>query len=1202
MNNLRHPFRAAALAALLCLALAPPTALAQFSYNGNNYTTLHAAFTAMSGASGTIYVTNDTGTAGTSYPGYTIANGQTLTLQSDTPGTQRTISMALVGFKIEDGGTLTVKDIIFDYKGASYVYWLVSNASTNTLTLDHCVVKNFRVDDFAPIRSFTDLTISCPNSLVCDSITENILSPSNDQGGFIYSEGATTIDGEITCSNLFHNAPASQFLFRMFYGSAVYSLGALTFKGKAVFNNCRTNISGAVYAKAGVTFEDDCTFTRCYCIHASKGGGIYAEGGVTINGNANFTDCGFLSSDASLELKERYMQGGGIYCKSGNVSIAGTATFDGCDIQGYPVNQPINGGGIYTDAGNVSITGDAIFTDNKAGNGGGIYANGNVVIGGDARFEGNRAGGNNAGTTTPQTGPGNGGGIYAIGSITISGTGGATFTDCQAFAGILNAKGRGGAIYSEGNISIPYGTTFTECRANDADAHAGGICFGGNTNKVVTGNMVFTDCYSAGKGGGMSLLSGELTINGNVTGNGCTANNGSGGCVFTDAPMTINGTVNIDDCESTQYHGGGLAALHGTVTANGTVTITNCTAKQNGGGIYAESAVTLNALGNTITGNTATDGNGGGIFCTGGLIKNTTLGGNAANKNTAGNNGGGIFNNGGTLAFESNQNHVTHNAATNNGGGIYNNNGGTINFNADPNVSDNQADNDGGGIYNATGGTLNFNAPMDINNNTATGNGGGVFNDGTFNSIGTTALSIEGNQANNGGGIYNTSVLAMTSSGTQTIARNTATNNGGGLWTNGMSGTLIPVEVEETVYGVEYIEVQTEQISAGIPSSVAYINTGITFSGDHKTWARGQRAGGELFMFYAYTSNNERAGYKVLSANIQRVWPDVTNSGQSYQGTIASLINDPIEVEQDASHITITVSDGTSNTFNYSGNTSGTVSNTWTLLRPYAINSACKGRLFEAKIWDGSGTLIGHYIPCRRASGEVGVYDAVTRKFLGNAGSAGSFTAGNDNGQTHTAIVTAYAPMNVVTLNNITIGGSAADKNTATNGAGIYVEGNGITLGNNCTVSYNEASNNGGGVYNNTSATVAFIGTDTNIDYNKASNNGGGLYNTSTLEYDNDNAGFTAQHNSANDGGGVYADGQGNTTLLQNAIVKNNTATRNGGGGYVNTNAIIQLDGFSTTGVLFQQNHAGTHGGGIYKLGTLKVQGLIDITENTAGQ
>lgn len=50
------------------------------------------------------------------------------------------------------------------------------------------------------------------------------------------------------------------------------------------------------------------------------------------------------------------------------------------------------------------------------------------------------------------------------------------------------------------------------------------------------------------------------------------------------------------------------------------------------------------------------------------------------------------------------------------------------------------------------------------------------------------------------------------------------------------------------------------------------------------------------------------------------------------------------------------------------------------------------GRIYSCQIYD-SGTLVRDFVPCRNASGEVGLYDRVNRVFYGNKGT-GAFVAG----------------------------------------------------------------------------------------------------------------------------------------------------------------------------------------------------------------
>ena len=520
-----------------------------------------------------------------------------------------------------------------------------------------------------------------------------------------------------------------------------------------------------------------------------------------------------------------------------------------------------------------------------------------------------------------------------------------------------------------------------------------------------------------------------------------------GGNYFTPgSSVTYNGNIVCQGCTANNGSGGGIFSMTD-LTINGTVSCTNCESTQYHGGGVASLERSITIADNTNITDCTAQQHGGGIYASGSVTLNgssNTLTGNTA---TTGN-GGGIFCTGGTILNAtiggSNQN---KNRAGQDGGGIYNN-GGTLTV-SDVNCSSNEAGQDGGGVYN-NGGTLTV-SDVNCSSNEAAQNGGGVYTKG--NPIST---------------ITNT-----------TTTTNTTT---------------------ETVQRVEYIEVSTIGIGGDIPTFVPYINTGITFSGAHKTWAKLQRGTTEVFGFYAYTGTgaSQRAGYKPLSSNIQHAWPDKgnTSSGNNYSaGTDMTGI---FEVEQDYQHIKLTDCNGVETVFNYSGNSSAAMSATWTLLRPYVNTSNSTGRLYEAKIWDGSNNLIGHYIPCYVVStGQIGVYDAVNETFLGNAG-RGSFTKGADvAGETYTVEITTTTTTTTtttvpdfnVTLNNCTIGANGA-ANTAVDGAGVYINKGGVTM-NEGSCSYNAASNNGGGFYNNGGGLKAIGAT---LNGNTATGKGGAIY------------------------------------------------------------------------------------------------------------
>jgi len=92
--------------------------------------------------------------------------------------------------------------------------------------------------------------------------------------------------------------------------------------------------------------------------HQSRGGGIYFGGS-----SPTITGCTISNNDAD--------NGGGIYCEYSNTII-----MNGCTISKNSVN-PGDGGGIYCKGGNMSL-GDCVIDGNEAihvsGDGGGIYA------------------------------------------------------------------------------------------------------------------------------------------------------------------------------------------------------------------------------------------------------------------------------------------------------------------------------------------------------------------------------------------------------------------------------------------------------------------------------------------------------------------------------------------------------------------------------------------------------------------------------------------------------------------------------------------------------------------------------------------------------------------------------------------------------------------------------------------------------------
>ncbi len=158
--------------------------------------------------------------------------------------------------------------------------------------------------------------------------------------------------------------------------------------------------------------------------------------------------------------------------------------------------------------------------------------------------------------------------------------------------------------------------------------------------------------------------------------------------------------------------------------------------------------------------------------------------------------------------------------------------------------------------------------------------------------------------------------------------------------------------------------------------------------------------------------------------------------------------------------------------------------------------------------------------------------------------------------------------------------------NKAEHGAGIYNLGT-IDLSSDSliTISDNEATGNGGGVYNAAPNLITIKGT---ISNNKAGGNGGGVYNTGPLTLT-----YKIQDNEAmGNGGGIYNGAVGTLTLSSgDASVYNNIANGNGGGIY-NQGSITALTSAS-------YNTALGNGGGVYNTGTYSVSSGT-LSYNTA--
>ena len=220
-------------------------------------------------------------------------------------------------------------------------------------------------------------------------------------------------------------------------------------------------------------------------------------------------------------------------------------------------------------------------------------------------------------------------------------------------------------------------------------------------------------------------------------------------------------------------------------------------------------------------------------------------------------------------------------------------------------------------------------------------------------------------------------------------------------------------------------------------------------------------------------------------------------------------------------------------------------------------------------ITENTATYLGGGIYCTHS---IYLEDTIITYNTANSGGGVYFDI-NYNGNATTAhLVNTYLAYNVAST---ATGGEGQ-------GGGIFTKVNLLLSGN--TLEYNTARD-GGAVYLAQSFFYQQPGGDLNaiidgglINANQASNNGGGIYNcgVTTLR------GTRVTNNRANNGGGIYVDSEDfyNTsmTISDNAMIDTNTATVNGGGVYTRSFSKLFVEGIASSGayVTFANNVAGS--------------------------
>ncbi len=355
------------------------------------------------------------------------------------------------------------------------------------------------------------------------------------------------------------------------------------------------------------------------------------QGSSTLTVDGGTEVVGFTINDGNAP------EGGGLKVLDG-----GTLLVDNCIIEN---NLAEEGGGIYgTPEAAIRVVGSQIRNNTALTQGGGVFVGtgGELVLDKGSKVEENtaRTGGGvfvssgrieggeiTQNTATPATpsgegltiNPPGGSGVAAFGKSTIINTEIST-NECTGDAG--------GAVLVLEDHELTLDAV--RIRSNRADSGGGGLQIAGGRVELVNGTEIASNASTAGRGGGVNILNGELrggVVRDNTPGGGILVRNG----LVAGVEVTNN---------SSRGEGGGIQA-RGEVTLQNVVLQGNQAFFSGGGVYYAQdqgSPDQLITMNNVLVGqNRATGGAGGGIYATAALLEGCSVSRNTADR------GAGIF-------------------------------------------------------------------------------------------------------------------------------------------------------------------------------------------------------------------------------------------------------------------------------------------------------------------------------------------------------------------------------------------------------------------------------------------------------------------------------------------------------------------------------------------------------------------------------
>lgn len=728
----------------------------------------------------------------------------------------------------------------------------------------------------------------------------------------------------------------------------------------------------------------------------------------------------------------------------------------------------------------------------------------------------------------------------------------------------------------------------------------------GEVDPLILDSCIINHNWSKGIGGGLVVATQAIITNTRITNNKAVE---EGGGIYYSTYSRSQTMPN-------------LQVLDGMLSLDENTIIEGNSAKK-GGGMYllvkpiknGGSTIYVHPNGDTITVSLDVDG---------AVIKN----------NTASDDGGGVYmtKQAGTkypTTINLNYGAVDNNHAMKKGGGIYVEGGVSVNVGSATSDSLKVIRNaavSGAGIYIKKSDiyvTNGFIGLKDKPNISTGGNGGGIYVDEgdlimTGGDISYNQAQKSGNNGGNAGAFYVEAGNVVINSGT--ISHNIAAVNGGAIYAlNRVSvdsivlhgGTVSDNSAAESGGGI-YVASGNITIDAG---TIASNQAGDSISGADGGFGGGLYLGNGVIDFHgggvsANKAKQHGGGIYVASGNITIDNGDVA-SNQAEEGSGGGLyLGDGVIDFHGGSVSNNSAAQSGGGVYVVSGNITmdnGTI----------ASNEAVGG--FGGGLYMGGGSMT--------VSGNNSVFKANHSYNQGGgihlASGMFTMTGGKIGGTT--------AEGNYTNINNsngegggLYVGDGTADirggvisgNHSKHSGGGIYINGGICTLSegaiiggepnitSNDTMYYTNSSKYGGGIYS-ADGTITLLGG--RIQYNEASDDGGGIYSNGpgviNIQKQNDATGYI-EYNTAQNGGGIYA--KLGTINFSDGSIQYNSASDAGGGIYVNDEGLLYLKGSAT--IHRNKVPEGHNGGGVYLKGTVIVGeqvadlGRIKVQENFAGE